>query len=295
VWPNGVSLSAEALPSMSRPWLAGLFGCTANLGLMLLAVLAWWEPITPDHWRWVMLVAAAPALLGAFIVLCVPESPSWLASRHEAERDGIAASPVVEVFRPPLLKYTILGILLGTIPQMGNWGATNWLVPWANQVQEHVGEHGLSAWTQWTKSSGALVGSLVGGALAALCGRRSAYFLISLLSLATSFYIFHNLSPLDESFLSWVFVQGFFCTLYFGWLPLYLPELFPTRVRATGTGLCFNWGRAATAVGVLLSGQLMLALDGDYARVGQVTCLIYGLGMVVILFAPDTAGTRLDH
>ena len=294
VWPNGVALATEALPGMSRPWLSGLFGCTANLGLMLLAMLAWWQPITPDHWRWVMLVAAAPALLGVLIVACVPESPAWLERRSAAADRGTVSSPVAEVFRPPLLKYTVIGILLGTIPQMGNWGATNWLVPWASQVQERAGESGLSAWTQWTKSSGALIGSLVGGVLANLCGRRTAYFLISLLSLGASFFIFHNLTPLDDSFLTWVFVQGVFGTLYMGWLPLYLPELFPTRVRATGIGLCFNGGRTATAAGVLLGGELIVAVSGDYARVGQVTCLVYGLGLIVILFAPDTTGKPME-
>jgi MFS family permease len=177
---------------------------------------------------------------------------------------------------------------------MGNWGATNWLVPWANQAQEQAGGYGLSAATQWSKSSGAAVGGLLGGWLASVCGRRSAYFLISLISLASSFYIYHNLSPLADGFLTWVFIQGFFGTLYFGWLPLYLPELFPTRVRATGTGVAFNWGRVVTAVGVLLGGQLMLTFDGDYARVGQVTCLVYALGAVVICFAPDTARKGLE-
>lgn len=295
VWPNGVSLVSEALPGMSRPWLSGVFGCTANLGLMLLAMLVLWEPITVDHWRWVMLVAASPAVLGLFVLLFVPESPAWLASRQLIAGDVKSGSPLAEVFRPPLLKYTVIGILLGTIPQMGNWGATNWLVPWANQVQEQAGLHGLSAWTQWTKSSGALAGSLVGGGLATLCGRRTAYFLISLVSLASSFYLFHTLSPLDESFLTWVFIQGFFGTLYFGWLPLYLPELFPTRVRATGTGVAFNWGRVATAAGVLMGGQLMIDYHGDYARVGQMTCLVYALGLVVICFAPDTTGRPLDQ
>lgn len=292
VWPNGISLVSEALPGMSRPWVSGLFGCTANLGLMLMALLAWLDPIKPDHWRWVMLVAAAPAALGVLIVVALPESPAWMASRNEAGYKGKAASPVAEVFQPPLLRLTLIGIVLGTIPQMGNWGATNWLVPWANQVQEQIGSPGLSASTQWMKSSGALVGSLVGGAFANLCGRRIAYFLISLTSLLFSFYIFHNLTPRDDSFLTWVFIQGFVCTLYFGWLPLYLPELFPTRVRATGTGVAFNWGRVATAAGVILSGQLMLTFGGDYARVGQASCLVYGLGLVAICFAPDTTSQR---
>jgi MFS transporter, SHS family, sialic acid transporter len=127
-----------------------------------------------------------------------------------------------------------------------------------------------------------------------VCGRRLAYFLISLASLTSSFYIFHSLSPLNDSFLVWVFVQGFIGTVYFGWLPLYLPELFPTRVRATGTGVAFNWGRILTAGGVLWGGQLMLTVGGDYARVGQITCFVYVIGMIVICFAPDTSRRQLD-
>lgn len=292
-WPNGVSLASEALPGMSRPWLSGLFGATANLGLMLLALLAVFRPVKADDWRWVMLVAAAPAVLGVIVLALVPESPAWLAARQARPARRIATSLVGEVFRPPLLQYTMIGILLGAVPLMGNWGASNWLVPWAHQVQERSGAEELSAWTQWTKSGGGALGSLLGGWFASLCGRRTAYFLISLLSLASSSYIFHYLSPADHSFLTWVLVQGFFGTIYLGWLPLYLPELFPTRVRATGTGVAFNWGRVATAAGVLAGGELMRAFDGDYARVGQATCLVYALGMIVICFAPDTTHKRL--
>jgi MFS transporter, SHS family, sialic acid transporter len=294
VWPNGVSLASEGLPGVSRPWISGLFGTTANLGLMLLAALNYWIPITVDHWRWVLLVAASPAILGIIILFCVSESPIWLARRWQPAIGEQSRSLLGEVFRPPLLRYTMIGILLGAIPLMGNWGATNWLVPWASQVQEQAGGHGLSASTQWTKSSGAAIGSLLGGWIANAWGRRTAYFLISLLSLASGFYIFHSLTPVDDGFLTWVFVQGFFGTVYFGWLPLYLPELFPTRVRASGTGVTFNSGRVVTAIGVLLGGQLMQTFDGDYARVGQVTCLVYALGMLVICFAPDTSGTRIE-
>jgi MFS family permease len=292
VWPNGVSLASEALPGVSRPWLSGLFGTAANLGLMLLSIIAVLRPISAGDWRWVMLVSAAPAGLGFAVFTLVPESPAWLAKRR-LPHDQNSRSLVGEVFRPPLLRYTIIGILLGAIPLMGNWGSINWLVPWASQVQEQSGMHDLSAWTQWTKSSGAALGGLLGGWMANLLGRRTAYFFISLVSLGSSFYIFHSLTPLSERFLLWVFVQGCFGTIYFGWLPLYLPELFPTRVRATGTGVSFNWGRVATAAGVLAGGELML-LFGDYARVGQVSCLVYALGMIVICFAPDTSGKRLE-
>ncbi|WP_437222212.1 MFS transporter [Planctomicrobium sp. SH661] len=288
-WPNGISLASEALPKVSRPWLAGVFGTTANLGLMTLSSLAYLFHVNGNNWRWVMLVAASPAVLGLVVLFLVPESPRWL---EEQQTRPLAKKRlrvgVSEVFRPPLLGYTIIGILLGAVPLIGNWGASNWLVPWSNQVEEQVGKHGLSAATQWVKSGGATLGSLLGGWLASQFGRRSTYFLVSLVSLSSSFYIFHNLSPMDGEFLVWVFFQGFVGTIYFGWLPLYLPELFPTRVRATGTGVTFNWGRLATAVTVLVSGQLMLAFHGNYARVGQWTCLVYVLGMLVICFAPDT-------
>jgi MFS family permease len=294
VWPNGVSLAAESLPGVSRPLVSGLFGTAANLGLMALAAIAFLRPITASDWRWIMLVTASPVVLGILILQFLPESPAWLAARNRPAGPAVSAAPVREVFRPPLLKYTLIGIVLGTVPQMGNWGSTNWLVPWANQMQEQAGTQTLGAWTQWMKSGGAAVGSLLGGFLAGLCGRRTAYFLISAVSLGSSLYLFHSLTPLDDSFLTWVFVQGFFGTIYFGWLPLYLPELFPTKVRATGTGVTFNWGRILTAGGVLLAGQLLLAFHGSYPKVGQATCLIYALGMIAICFAPDTTSDRFQ-
>jgi hypothetical protein len=91
-----------------------------------------------------------------------------------------------------------------------------------------------------------------------------------------------------------VLCQGFVATLFFGWLPLYLPELFPTRVRATGSGIAYNVGRFATAVGVFVAGTLVGWFGGDLAKVGAVMALIYAFGMVAIWFAPDTTGKTMD-
>jgi hypothetical protein len=84
-------------------------------------------------------------------------------------------------------------------------------------------------------------------------------------------------------------------TLYFGWLPLYLPELFPTRLRASGNGIAFNVGRFATAAGVLAAGSLTAWFEGNYAKAGAIAGLIYALGMIAIWWAPDTSGKRLDE
>ena len=91
-----------------------------------------------------------------------------------------------------------------------------------------------------------------------------------------------------------IVVLGLVSTIYFGWLPLYLPELFPTHARATGAGVSFNFGRILTAVGVLGAGAITAAFNDDYARAGSITTLIYAVGMIVILFAPDTTKRRLE-
>jgi len=245
MWPNGIALASEAWANISRPLLSGLIGTSANLGFMLLALIALYQPITPDHWRWVFLLGAAPVFLGIGVLLFVPESPRWLASARTSGSQK-SASPVAEVFRPPLLKYTMIGICLGMIPLLGNWGGANWLVPWAGQVGGEDDPY-LKAWTQWTRSGGAALGALLGGWLASRFGRRTTYFLVSLASLLSSSFVFWTLTPGDPGFLAGVFVLGFFGTVYFGWLPLYLPELFPTRVRATGSGVTFNFGRILVA------------------------------------------------
>jgi len=79
------------------------------------------------------------------------------------------------------------------------------------------------------------------------------------------------------------------------WLPLYLPELFPTRVRAAGTGIAYNVWRFATALGVLLAGGLFAAMGGSYPKVGATCGLVYLLGLIVIWWAPDTTATKLEE
>jgi hypothetical protein len=105
--------------------------------------------------------------------------------------------------------------------------------------------------------------------------------------------MFLGTAPLRPTFLPMVFAQGFVATLFFGWLPLYLPELFPVHVRAAGSGMAYNVGRFATAVGVFLAGLLFAAVGGSYSRVGSICGLVYALGLVVILWAPDTSRKSL--
>jgi MFS transporter, SHS family, sialic acid transporter len=320
MWPNGIAIVSEAWSDVSRPTLAGLIGTAANVGLVLIGLLTCYVKITPDSWRWLMLLVASPCVLGVFVLLAVPESPRWLAGRETRASSG---SPVAEVFRPPLLTITLIGICLGTIPLLGGWGSGNWLVPWADKVGGTV-DPALKAWTQVSRSAGGAISSLLGGYLAGLFGRRRSYFLISLFALLTSAYIFGGLGfqglrpavpgeygALDYArgliglgpavtldtvnwFSFWAFMLGVVGGFYFGWLPLCLPELFPTRVRSTGAGITFNFGRVASGLGVLGAGVLISHYGGDYGKVGSVTSLIYAVGMIIIWFAPVSGDKKLE-
>lgn len=291
MWPSGVSLASEAWSDVSRPLLSGLIGASANFGIMLMSWLGMMRDITPDSWRWIMLVAAAPAVLGVLVWCVVPESPGWLAAKARPSAKA-EALPLSAVFRPPLLKLTLLGIALGAIPLLGGWGVTSWLIPWSDQVLG-AAKPAAKALTSILRSTGGAIGSLIGGWLANLFGRRSTYFMISLLTLGASEFIYFQLDPTKSLYSPMVFVVGFISTIFFGWLPLYLPELFPTAARATGTGVSFNFGRILTAIGVLGTGWLTTQFNNDYAAAGRVTSLVYALGMVVILFAPDTTGRKM--
>jgi SHS family sialic acid transporter-like MFS transporter len=179
---------------------------------------------------------------------------------------------------------------------IGGWGSANWMIPWADKaglaadppdpfLKAHVGQ---------ARSVTGIVGSLLGGWIACRVGRRRTYFLVSLGSLLIAQHTFWRVFPTDASFLYWVALLGFFSGIYFGWLPLFLPELFPTRVRSTGSGVSFNFGRILTAVTVFATGSLMTLFAGDYARLGRTTSLFFAVGMLIIVFCPDTSGRSLE-
>lgn len=297
-WPNAVALVAEAWPDASRPFLAGLLGAAANVGQVAMGCVGYCAEVTPEEWRWTLVAAAAaPAAFGVWVLVAVPESVRWLRAR--AAPTAIAAGPLKEILRPPLLGRTVLGIALAGIPVVGTAANGNWLVPWTDQVAERQArslsegapvrkpaDPRSKAETQMIRSGGGVFGSLLGGVIAAALGRRLSYFLMSLACLVVSTHVFARLEPLQPGFSAWTFALGFVGVIYFGWLPLFLPELFPTRVRATGTGVSFNTGRVVAGVVVLSAGFLLELLGGEYPRVGFATGLIYGLGMILIWLAP---------
>ncbi|MGA1236748.1 MAG: MFS transporter [Limisphaerales bacterium] len=295
VWPNAVALVAECWPDKSRPIVAGLMGAAINTGVLLLSQVAREWPVSADSWRWLFKLAAVPAAWGIVVLALLPESPRWLAGRRAGRIQGGGSGDGVlgGLFRGSMLRVTLVGIVVGSIPLVGAWAASKWMIPWADKVGGVV-EPGYKAKTQGWWAAGAILGSFTGAQIAGLLGRKRSYFLISLGATVLTVAMFQLTAPLRPSFHPVVFAQGFVATLFFGWLPLYLPELFPTRVRAAGSGLAYNVGRFATAGGVLLAGTAFGWFGGSYVMVGTVAAMIYALGMVVIWWAPETINRQLE-
>jgi SHS family sialic acid transporter-like MFS transporter len=293
-WALGVALVMEIWPEQHRPWLAGAIGAAANLGMVLVGVVATIWPVTPDSWRWMFLVGASPALLTFLIRLFVPESERWRRARDAARSDGrIAVSPLVEVLGGGLRGRTLVGIGLTSVALIGTWGSVQWIPLWADKMTAGVVD-GAKATAHLVSSLGATVGSLMAPILLGRMSRRVGYSVLCLLSLGVCAVLFRTQTTFGTMFLVWVALTGAATAAFYGWFPLYLPELFPTRVRATGQGLCFNAGRLVAAVGALTSGQLV-AFYGGYAQMGAVITLVYAVGLGLIWLAPETRGRPLPE
>ena len=295
VWPNAVSLAAECWPDKSRPMVAGLMGAALNAGILLLSQVVRLWTLSADSWRWIFQWGALPAGLGLLAVTVVPESPLWRQRRVGASTTTRPARiPVLRtLFTPPLLRTTLVGIAVGSIPLIGAWSASKWMIPWADAVAGSAAPaYKASAQGFW--ALGAVMGSFCGAQVAEWLGRRRAYSWMSLGSAALTSLLFLGTRPLDPAFLPTVLAQGFVGTLFFGWLPLYLPELFPTEVRSAGSGIAYNVGRFVTAAGVLAAGGLFVMLGGSYPRIGATCGLVYLLGLVAIRWAPDTTARTLS-
>jgi MFS family permease len=296
-WALGVALVMESWPHSLRPLLAGLIGAAANVGFMLnflpvLLVESLGNPMSAGGWRWVLGICALPALLTFFLRVFVPESQKW----HQAVRSGPRAG-LTDIFTPALRWRSLLAATLSCIPLIATWGAVAaFVTPWAIKMKDQD-------WgniTQTCSGFGAVLGTISGALMAHWIGRRRSYFLLSLGSLLICAYLFRwhfAIHPsVDAWFLLAVGLTGFFTASFYGWLPLYLPELFPTRVRATGQGFGYNAGRIIAAAGALYMSRLVQQVfHGDYAQAGAVISLIYFAGLVVIWLAPETRGQPLPE
>ena len=286
-------------------------------------------------WRWTFLLAACPIVLAIGSFFLVPESPGWLAQKRKGDSNTEPKIGLGEIFKPGLRKTTIIGILLGTVPLFGGWGVANWAPAWSSEhsdltkaqatAQKQAAEEGMGGSatrvkndpTEKSRSTIArslpgAVTSLLGGAVAAWIGRRLSYGLMCILAFVCTQFLFRVAEPTSTApaffhldwgfgvwapseFTFWQAALGFFSGFFFGWLPLCLPEMFPTRVRSTGAGVSFNWGRILTGLAVIVTAlALKDTFKGLYSNVGMLTGYVYLAGLVVFLMPASAKGGELD-
>lgn len=287
-WALGVALVMEVWPEKNRPMLAGVIGAAANVGFALIALVGMTFAVTQDTWRYVVLVGVVPAGLTFIIRLFVPESEKW--QEANAARP---TQPIREILADwAILKPTLLGILICGVTLIGTWGSVQWLPLWADQMAGPLLPK-AKAYTQALSAVGSVAGCLVGAWLGGILGRRPAYFLLCLGSLGSCAWLFRGVDTYGTQFLSLTFLVGAITAAFYGLLPLYLPELFPTRVRATAQGVAYNAGRIFATIGVLQMGVLMQTFEGSYAKAGAVITLVYVAGLFLIWLLPETKGKPL--
>jgi SHS family sialic acid transporter-like MFS transporter len=191
----------------------------------------------------------------------------------------------------PTLRRIFLAACLSGIPLLGTWAMVQWAPNWADQL---AGPRARSV-TQIASAGGAIVGTIAAALMGNWLGRRITYALLCLGSLISALALFWLNQDYGLPFLASMFLAGVFTASFYGWLPLYLPELFPTAVRAMGLGFSYNFGRIIAAVGALQTGNLMGFFQGDYRRACSVMSLIYLVGLGLIWLAPETHGKPLPE
>jgi MFS family permease len=289
-WSLGVALVMEVWPDNRRPLMAALIGLSANFGFALIGLLGLVFKVTEASWRWVMLAGVSPAILTFFIRLFVPESERW---KHAQITSG-PARPVREALSPPILSRTLIGILIASIVLIGTWAAIQQIPSWVDQLTNRQAPRAKAVGLILI-SVGAMVGSFSAALLAGRWGRRTTYFGLSALSLVACAILFRCFHTYNGRMMVMLFIVGTLTASFYGWLPLYLPELFPTRVRATGQGIAYNTGRIFAAAGAVWGGSLVSFFGGSYARAGAIITLVYAVGMIVIWIAPETKGKVLPE
>ncbi len=290
-WSLGVALVMECWPEKLRPILAGVIGAAANVGFLLISLLGMFVAVTTDQWRWIMLAGAAPGLLAIFVIFFIPESQKWKESVKEK-----TSKPIQEIFTTRLIWPTLLGIAFASVALIGTWGAVSGFLPvWVDQLAGDANPYAKGT-IQVMLSIGAIAGCFLGPLMANRFGRRPAYFLLCLGSLISCAVLFRMFDAYNLMFIAVATIVGVLTASFYGWLPLYLPELFPTRVRATGQGLAFNFGRILAAAGALSTGLLLKnVFDGSYPQACATITLVYVVGMVLIWLAPETKGKPLPE
>ncbi len=269
----------------SNPDLIGVaVACTAALTI----IWVWSPAMARLHWS----VAAGITLAGLGVALL-----GYLYPVKQYLARALAAGSLRPEMRGRVLRNMLFGAALAGVALLGTWGSIQWAPRWAAELLPDTAtvKHYAKEKTQIATSVGAILGTIAAALTAGVLGRRLTYAGMCFASVAVALYFYQGHAAFDGGFLFAAFLAGGVTAAFYGFFPLYFPELFPTAVRATGQGFAFNFGRIVAAIGGLQTATLMKAFDGSFAQAGSVMSAIYLVGMVIIWFGPETKDRELPE
>jgi MFS family permease len=295
-WAVAASLVAEVFPAKARAHASGIFHATSVLGTWMAALAGM---AVGAQWRYAFLAGVVPALLVLWVRASVRESDRW---RHKAERaEGLRWGSFHELLMDRRWsRRAFLGMMLAAVGLASFWGVT---VAGQDLAKELLLQSGVSEREAAQKAkfaygivqtAGGGLGLLAFGPLSVRLGRKRAFVLTQVAALfivPVTCYLPKNYGHL--LFLLPLF--GFLTLSMHAGYAIYFPELFPTHLRATGAGFCFNGGRMLAAPMLWFSGWLKSLPGMDLRQAITLLGLMFILGVVIILFLPETNNQPLPE
>ena len=251
-WAVGASLLSETWPKRWRPIIAAVLQTGVNIGVMLAALTIFVLSDFPP--RYVFLVGVLPAFLVLWIRRAVPEPEEWQGAKQQSDQ---SAPGFLELFRGAVRRTTVLTILVCSLALTAHWAFLFWFPQQLRALPEvadwtDAEKSRLVSWMSWL----VIVSSIVGNFVAAFLARRLRYRL-SIVVLCLGYFLsivatFSTPIGLDRLWLGVVAIG--ICQGVFALFTMYLPPLFPTLLRTTGAGFCYNIGRIASGLGIVIFG-----------------------------------------
>ena len=309
----GVALVAEVVPQRARPYALGMVQACSAIGNMIaaLTVIVLGQMQTAgaiSHaWKWEFLAGAVPAPLALVVFKKLREPDQWLKARAEKKKMG-SFSELLSDAR--WRRNSIVGLLLAFAGVVGLWGIGFFSYDLFRPVLERTfraqGITGVALagkTTIWLgvcsliQNAGSFFGVHGFTWLTQRTGRKPAFAISFLAAMGITAFTFWKLNTLGDMF--WMIpLMGFAQLALFGGYAIYLPELFPTRLRSTGTSFCYNVGRIVAAAGPLTLGLLTSNVfhGPDAMRYAGITmCSVFLVGLAALPFAPETKGQPLPE
>jgi MFS family permease len=288
-WVAGAVLIGETIGAEYRGRAVGCVqsGWAVGWGLAVVVQVLLFAQLPAElAWRWMFALGAAPALLVFYLRRHVEEPEVARRARASGTR-----ARIWDIFAPEILRTTLLASLLGVGAQGGYYAITTWLPSFLRE-ERGLSVVGSAAYLAFV-IAGAFAGYLAGAWLADRIGRRRLFQVFA--AGAASLVIAYTQLPIAPSLMLYLgFPLGFFASGYFSGFGAFLTELYPTRLRGSGQGFAYNFGRGVGALFPTLVGLLSttMSLAGAMAAFALVA---YGLLFAAATLLPETRGRMLEQ